>query len=158
MFCPVGIRLLDFLPVTIYKRAKSWRSELFWVYVAYNDNSVSVSGTTYGSHIQCCSSQRRFLDYELLYQLDAIEYLLCSFSSTCFGLTRRSSGALDVKFLTYTAYGVLGVVKVGLEECVCWWRVALQHATSTHTPQDRHLTTPRTPYAVYVKKFNIHCS
>ena len=34
---------------------------------------------------------------------------------------------------------------------VCW-RVALQHASSTHTPQDRHLTTPRTPYAVYVKK------
>ena len=34
---------------------------------------------------------------------------------------------------------------------VCWWRVALQHATSTHTPQDRHLTTPRTPYAVYVR-------
>ena len=31
-------------------------------------------------------------------------------------------------------------------------------ATSTHTPQDRHLTTPRTPYAVYVNKFNIHCS
>ena len=38
-----------------------------------------------------------------------------------------------------------------LEECVCWWSVALlavQHATSTHTPQGRHLTTPRTPYAV----------
>ena len=29
---------------------------------------------------------------------------------------------------------------------------AVQHATSTHTPQDRHLTTPGTPYAVYVKK------
>jgi hypothetical protein len=26
---------------------------------------------------------------------------------------------------------------------------AVQHATSTHTPQDRHLTTPRTPYAAY---------
>ena len=25
-------------------------------------------------------------------------------------------------------------------------------ATSAHTPQDRHLTTPRTPYAAYVKK------
>ena len=45
-----------------------------------------------------------------------------------------------LNFFTYTAY------------------VALQHATSTHTPQDRHLTTPRTPYAVYVKKFNVHCS
>ena len=44
---------------------------------------------------------------------------------------------------TYTAYGVA---------------VAVQHATSTHTPQDRHLTTPRTPYVVYVKKFNTHCS
>jgi len=28
--------------------------------------------------------------------------------------------------------------------------VAVQQATSTHTPQDRHITTPRTPYAVYV--------
>jgi hypothetical protein len=37
--------------------------------------------------------------YELIYQLNAIEYLLCTFSSTCFGLTRPSSGAMDVKFL-----------------------------------------------------------
>ena len=59
-----------------------------------------------------------------------------------------------LNLFTYAAYGVLGVVGVGLEECVCWWCVA----TSTHTPQDRHLTTPRTPYAVYVNKFNIHCS
>ena len=37
---------------------------------------------------------------------------------------------------------------------MCWWRVALllQHATSTHTPLDRHLTTPRTPYAAFVKE------
>ena len=34
--------------------------------------------------------------YELFYQLNAIEYLLCTFSSTCFGLTRPSSGAMDV--------------------------------------------------------------
>ena len=35
---------------------------------------------------------------EINYQLDAIEYLfaLSSFSSTCFGLTRPSSGAIDV--------------------------------------------------------------
>ena len=38
------------------------------------------------------------------------------------------------------------------EGCVCWWRVAVQHATSTHTPQDRHLATPRTPYAAFVKE------
>ena len=44
---------------------------------------------------------------------------------------------------------------VGLDECVFWWRVALQHATRTHTPQDRHLTTPRTPYAAYVKEILI---
>ena len=48
-------------------------------------------------------------------------------------------------FFTYVAYGVLGLVwlDVGPEECVCWWRVAVlavQHANSTHTPQDRHLT------------------
>ena len=41
----------------------------------------------------------RSLIYELIYQLNAIEYLLCTFSSTCFGLTRPSSGAMDVKFL-----------------------------------------------------------
>ena len=35
------------------------------------------------------------LKYEIIYQLDAIEYL-CSFSSTCFGLKRPSSGAMDV--------------------------------------------------------------
>ena len=34
---------------------------------------------------------------ELIYQLNVIEYLLCTFSSTCFGLTRPSSGAMDVK-------------------------------------------------------------
>jgi len=28
----------------------------------------------------------------------------------------------------------------------------VQHATSTHTPQDRRLATPRTPYAAYVKE------
>ena len=39
------------------------------------------------------------LNYELIYQLNAIEYLLCTFSSACFGLTRPSSGAMDVKFL-----------------------------------------------------------
>ena len=36
------------------------------------------------------------LHYELIYQLNAVEYLLCTFSSTCFGLTRPSSGAMDV--------------------------------------------------------------
>ena len=35
---------------------------------------------------------------------------------------------------------------------MCWWCVALQRATSTHTPQDRHLTTTRTPYAACVKE------
>ena len=29
---------------------------------------------------------------------------------------------------------------------------ALPATLNTHTPQDRHLTTPRTPYAAYVKK------
>ena len=68
-----------------------------------------------------------------------------------------------LQFLTYTAYGVLGVVGVGLEESGCWWcvellfySVAVQHTTSTHSPQDRHLTTPRTPYAVYVRNYNIY--
>ena len=34
---------------------------------------------------------------------------------------------------------------------MCCWRVALQHANSTHNPQDRNLATPRTPYAAYVR-------
>ena len=32
------------------------------------------------------------------------------------------------------------------------WCVALQHTTSAHTPQDRHLAAPRTPYAGFVKE------
>jgi len=30
--------------------------------------------------------------------------------------------------------------------------VAVQHTTSAHTPQDRHLAAPRTPYAASVKE------
>ena len=30
--------------------------------------------------------------------------------------------------------------------------LAVQHTTSAHTPQDRHLATPRTPYAAFVKE------
>ena len=62
----------------------------------------------------------------------------------------RSNGCYN--FFTYVAYGVLGLVWLGVgpEQCVCWWRV--EHATSTHTPQDRHLTTRRTPYATYVNE------
>jgi len=35
-----------------------------------------------------------------------------------------------------------------------FWQLctAVQHATSTHTLQDRHLATPRTPYAAFVKE------
>ena len=47
------------------------------------------NGNLYRNCKQCV------LKYELIYQLDAIEYL-SSFSSTCFGLTRPSSGAMDV--------------------------------------------------------------
>ena len=48
-------------------------------------------------------------NYEINYQLDATEYLfaLSSFSLTCFGLTRPSSGAIGVTILTNVAYGVL---------------------------------------------------
>ena len=49
-------------------------------------------------------------NYEINYQLEAIKYLfaLSSFSSTCFGLIRPSSGAMGVTILTNVAYGVLG--------------------------------------------------
>jgi len=97
------------------------------------------------------------MNYELIYQLDATEYLFVYFQLDMFrAYTPIFRSKRCHNFFTYTAYGVLGVLGVGLEECVCLWRVALhctvQHTTSTHTPQDRHLTTPRTPYAVYVKK------
>ena len=93
--------------------------------------------------------------YEINYQLDAIEYLFEFFQLDMFRAyipIFRSNGCYN--FFTYAAYGVLGLVRLGVgpEEFVCWWRVALQHATSTHTPLDRHLITPRTPYATYVKK------
>ena len=56
-------------------------------------------------------------NYEINYQLDAVEYLfaLSSFSSTCFGVTRPSSGAIGVTFLTNVAYGFLGFCLVR-----CW--------------------------------------
>ena len=43
-----------------------------------------------------------------------------------------------LQFLTYAEYGILGVVRCrSWGVCVCWWRVALQHATSTHTLASR---------------------
>jgi len=47
-------------------------------------------------------------NYEINYQVDATEYLfaLSSFSSTCFGHTRPSSGAIGVK-ISY--------------KCSIWW-------------------------------------
>ena len=69
--------------------------------------------------------------YEIIYQLDAIEYLFVFFQLDMFRAYTpifRSNGCYN--FFTY----------------------ALQHATSTHTPQDRHLTTPRKLFAAYVKK------
>ena len=55
------------------------------------------------STASCCGqfmyNSWKYADYELIYQLKAIGYLLCTFSLTCFGLTRPSSGAMDVKFL-----------------------------------------------------------
>ena len=51
------------------------------------------------------------------YQLDAI---FVYFSSTCFGLIRPSSGAIEfIISFTNAAYGVLVQLGVGLEECVC---------------------------------------
>ena len=53
-----------------------------------------------------------WFEIRINYQLDAIEYLFVYFSSTCFGLTCPSSGAMDVRiFFTYAAYGVLCVVR-----------------------------------------------
>ena len=102
------------------------------------------------------------------YQFDAI--FICVLSARhVSGLYAHLQEQWMLQYLTYAAYGFLGVarcrswgvcvlVSCCTEECVCWWRVAVQHATSTHTPQNRHLVTPRTPYAAYVRYCNIHCS
>ena len=58
-----------------------------------------IPGTINMKHQQTSLKETHNVNYELIYQLNAIEYLLCTFSSTCFGLTRPSSGAMDVKFL-----------------------------------------------------------
>ena len=61
------------------------------------------------------------------------------FSATCFGPIRPSSGAIEfIISFTNAAYGVLGAARC-LEE-------------RAHTPQDRHLAAPRTPYAAFVKE------
>ena len=99
--------------------------------------------------------------YEINYQLDAIEYLfaLSSFSSTCFGLTRPSSGAIGVTiskkcsiWCPWILPGKVSVLRsvcaVGVLHCSSS-AVAVQHANSTHTPQDRHLTR---------QKPNCYCS
>ena len=57
------------------------------------------------------------------YQLDAI---FVYFSSTCFGLTRPSSGEIEfIISFTNAAYGVLGAARC-LEERARLWCVALQ--------------------------------
>ena len=68
------------------------------------------------------------MKYEIIYQLDAIEYLFEFFQLDMFRAYTRiftSNGCYN--FFTYVAYGVLGLVWLGVgpEECVCWWRVAL---------------------------------
>ena len=55
---------------------------------------------------------------------------LCSFSSTCFGLLRPSSGAMDVTISSHMQYMVSLVTVLRI---VCAGGV--QHATSTHIPR-----------------------
>jgi len=62
----------------------------------------------------------------MIYQLDTIEYLFVFFQ-------------LDI----FRAYRHIFRSNGGVLKC---------NTPPTHTPQDRHLTTPRTPYAAYVKK------
>ena len=59
------------------------------------------------------------MNYELIYQLDAIEYLFVYFQLDMFPAYTaifRSNGCYN--FFTYAAYGVLCVVRC-LEVCVC---------------------------------------
>jgi len=66
--------------------------------------------------------------YELITNLIQLNIYLCTFSSTCFGLICSSSGAMDVtiSFSLHMQHMVsLVQLGVGLEECVCWWRVVL---------------------------------
>ena len=67
--------------------------------------------------------------YEIIYQLDAIEYLFEFFQLDMFRAYMpifRNNGCYII--FTYVAHGVLGLVWLGVgpEECVCWWRVALR--------------------------------
>ena len=76
--------------------------------------------------------------YEIIYQLDAIEYLFVYYQLDMFRAYMpifRSNGCYS--FFTYVAYGVLGLVWLGVgpEGSVCAGGV-LQDATRTHTPQD----------------------
>jgi len=93
-------------------------------------NGASLSYSRGPGFRQCVGLETTFLAYELIYQLDAIEYLFVYYQLDMFRAYTpifKSNGCYN--FFTYTAYGVLGVVR-------CW---SCGHATSTHTPQDRHL-------------------
>ena len=61
-------------------------------------------------YVACGSeSERQALGIRVNYQLDAI---FVYFSSTCFGLTRPSSGAIEfIISFTNAAYGVLGAAR-----------------------------------------------
>ena len=88
------------------------------------------------------------MKYEIIYQLNAIEYLFEFFQLDMFRAYTpifRSNGCYN--FFTYVAYGVLGLVWLGVgpEECVYCWHTH----SSGPTPNQ---TKPRTPYATYVKK------
>ena len=74
---------------------------------------------------------------------------LCSFSSTCFGLIRPSSVAMDVNnFFTYAAYGVLGVAM-----CRSWGV-----CVHTHSPGPTPSYTKDTICCICKEIVNIHCS
>ena len=87
------------------------------------------------------------LKYEIIYQLDVIEYLFVFFQLDMFRAYTpifRSNGCYN--FFTCAAYGVLGLVWLGVgpEECVCWWCVAL-HCSATHH-QHTHSSGPTPNY------------
>ena len=70
-----------------------------------------------------------------------------------FRATRPSSGAIEyIISFTNVAYGVLGVARC-LEERARRWRVESDRATHHRRARSsRHLATPRTPYATFVKE------
>ena len=79
--------------------------------------------------------------YELIYQLNAVEYLLCTHTHTTYTIDR-----LHTQHNNKDPYRTLKILL---------FSTSFTNYSFTYSFLQ---LTYNTPYAVYVKKFNIHCS